>query len=223
MPPWVPEESWSGQDVFIIGGGNSLRESHFDWNLLKPERTIGVNDAYLLGPEICKVCFFSDARFWKANEKALAKFAGLVFTCYPQLYKTKIPWLWTIHRENQGLWHKSVGFNGNTGATAINLAFLFGAMRVFLLGFDMKLVAGKPHWHDNLLTKQSLNPTTYQDFVRRFRFLVRDWKLKFPDRQIINLTKDSGLPAHMIPWKDPDEFWAERVSSRLVQAGVKNG
>lgn len=46
-----------------------------------------------------------------------------------------------------GFGDRAVHLNGNSGAQAINLAMLFGAKRVLLLGFDMKLGQdGRAHW-----------------------------------------------------------------------------
>ena len=38
-------------------------------------------------------------------------------------------------------------FGGNSGFQAINLAYLMGASRIVLLGFDMGVTGGKLHWH----------------------------------------------------------------------------
>ena len=40
-----------------------------------------------------------------------------------------------------------VSWNGNSGASAINLAVHLGARRVLLLGFDMKAEGQNTHWH----------------------------------------------------------------------------
>jgi hypothetical protein len=36
---------------------------------------------------------------------------------------------------------------GNSGYQAVNLAWLFGAARIVLLGFDMGATGGRLHWH----------------------------------------------------------------------------
>ena len=53
MPIWIPQEKWKDEDVFIIGGGDSLRTFNFD--VLKDELTIGCNTAFSLGSDICKI------------------------------------------------------------------------------------------------------------------------------------------------------------------------
>jgi len=205
MPRWIPEKIWNGQDVFIIGGGSSLER--FDWNLLKNENTIGCNDAFRHGEEICKICIFGDIKWFMSFERELAHYKGIVFTNSSQLQETKVPWLWTMTRRGMGLYKDALGWNGNTGASAINLALLLGAKRIFLLGFDMHLSQGnKANWHQNRLNKPNKN--IYSKFLKGFGKLVVDLKKKFPDVQVINVTNDSSLD--LFPKIDVDKFWKER-------------
>lgn len=204
MPVWNPEETWKDQDVYIIGGGPSLRD--FDWSLLHDEYTIGCNTAFTLGEQVCKICIFGDYAWWQAFHRELESYKGTVFTSMSR--PPNVSWVWTMPRRPQGLHTDALGWNGNTGSLAINLAMLLGAKRVFLLGFDMKRIDDRPNWHDQIIRPAATKPHIYQGFVRDFRFVVRDWKAKFADRQIINVTKDSGLGPDVFPWVDPDAFWA---------------
>jgi len=211
VPRWIVERVWDQQDVLIIGGGPSIE--HLDWSLLKKENTIGCNTAFIHGSEICKVCIFGDYRWWKKYETELAEYAkkgGTVFTNNQKLLNVKIPWLWTIGREARGLHEKSLGWNGNTGASAINLAILFGAKRVFLLGYDMHTINGRSNWHKRIIDKTLVRPSVYSLFCKQFACVKKDWKSKFSDVEIFNVTDDSGLSADTIPWMSPSEFWAGR-------------
>ena len=86
MPEWKPEPIWKDQEAFIIGGGPSLRD--FDWSLLRDKNTIGCNNAFRLGPDICKICLFVDCGFIFSGRKKkregfyreLAKFPNWVVT-----------------------------------------------------------------------------------------------------------------------------------------------
>jgi len=204
MPKWTPEKKWNGQDVFIIGGGNSLEQ--FDWKLLKNENTIGCNDAFRHGIEICKICVFGDVKWFQSFESELARYKGVVFTSCQQLQRTNLPWLWFMSRRAFGLYENALGWNGNTGAAAVNLALLLGAKRIFLLGFDMHLSKdNKPNWHQNRLNKPNKN--IYSKFLKGFGKLVTDLK-KFPDVEIINVTDDSSL--NLFPKIGVIEFWKGR-------------
>ena len=211
MPRWVVERVWDQQDVLIIGGGPSIES--LDWSLLKKENTIGCNSAFIHGPEICKVCIFGDYRWWKKYEDELAAYTnkgGTVFTNNQMMLRRKIPWLWTTDREARGLHADSLGWNGNTGASAINLAILFGAKRVFLLGYDMHLINGRSNWHKRIIDKTLVRPSVYSLFCKQYAHVKKDWKSKFSDVEIWNVTDDSGLSADIIPWISPSDFWAGR-------------
>ena len=190
MPLWKPEAVWDGHDVFIIGGGDSLRT--FDWQLLKDERTIGCNTAFLLGVDICKVCIFGDPKWFKKFKIEVANYEGTLFTSHGEFRRTNLDWLWYIPRKVKGLGTDSLGWNNNTGANAINLALIMGAKRVFLLGFDMQLSkAGKANYHDRPCDKPT--KAVYKKFLKGLEKLKRDLPKVFPGREIINITDDSRL------------------------------
>ena len=215
MPRWTPEARWQNQDVFIIGGGHSLES--FDFNLLSPKDvfTIGCNDAYLRGADICNICFFGDKNWWTEHKERLEQFKGAVFTNVPQLQKDKTPWLWIMGREQRGLSHTALGWNNSTGAAAVNLALLLGAKRVFLLGFDMHLSRdGKSNWHANNINMPNKN--VYPGFIKGFVRLAKDLPIKFPGTEIINITDDSSL--NMFPKIGTEEFWSERIEQQRVSA-----
>ena len=205
MPSWTPTNEWDGLDVFIIGGGNSLES--FDWDLLRKEMTIGCNSAFLHGAEICKLCIFGDFKWFEKFSRELAKYKGVVFTNVPQLIKRRIPWLWTYPRKARGLHTDALGWNGNTGAAAVNLALLLGAKRIILLGFDMKLSKdGRPNWHNRVIQKPSAN--VYPKFVKQFEKVKSDLEKKFPGREIINVTDCSEMD--LFPKVGIKEFFDER-------------
>jgi len=211
MPRWTPEKTWDGRDCIIIGGGASLRT--FDWSKLKNENTIGCNTAFIHGPEISKLCIFGDYTWWTKFQFDLSKYAekgGIVFTNSPALLKTKLSWLWTMPRETKGLHTEALGWNGNTGALAINLALLLGVAKIYLIGFDMHLVDNKSNWHDKIMNPNLVLPSVYPKFCKEFKWVQSDWKKKFPNVEIFNITNDSGLSSDLIPWMSPRVFWESR-------------
>jgi len=212
MTAWIPKPIWQGKDVFIIGGGSSLRG--FDWSLLKKEHTIGCNQAFRLGPEVCDICIFCDKKFILKDRDPrrgfydeLAKFPNPVVTNNNQLVKYKITWLKHMPRKVRGLGTDSLGYNKNTGAAAINLALILGASTIYLLGFDMHLdTTGRPNWHDRLLDKA--NEKTYKGMIKGFDNLHKDLEIVFPGRKIFNVTNKSDL--NIFPKINFDTFWKER-------------
>jgi hypothetical protein len=197
MSLWVPQREWAGADVFIIGGGPSLRD--FDFNRLRKYRTIGCNSAFRLGSAICKICFFSDTNFWEKNLEDLTLFPAPVITNQEEVTS---PWVRKMRREEKGLHKDALGFGGNSGCGAINLALLLGATRVFLLGFDCKAEEdGRTNWHDY---QGQSSPEIYPRFLEGFAAIARDLPTVFPDTIIINLTPGSAIP--FFPSAHPNSY-----------------
>ena len=145
-PVWVPGREWEGQAAFLIGGGSSLER--FDFTLLTGLNVIGCNDAFHLGPEIVRVCVFGDAGWWHRNKWHLEKYAGRIVTNAPSLMHLRIPNVQKMKRIRDGIHnHDTLGWNYSTGALAINLAISLGAVKIYLLGYDLTNVGNKSHWH----------------------------------------------------------------------------
>jgi len=210
MPVWQIDPVWYGDDVFIIGGGHSLQKMQFDRSLLYDEHTIGCNDAYKWGEKVCKICFFGDMTWYKHHKDNLSQFSNPVFTNVTGLRKSTVPWLWSVKRYGTGLHANGIGWNGNTGAAAINLAILLGAKRIYLLGFDMQRIDDKANWHADNIRPAATTPKIYKMFISGFKRLVHDWKAKFSDVEIYNVTDCSALSSDLIPWLNPTDFWADR-------------
>lgn len=202
MPRWEPVKSWKDQEVFIVGGGDSLRS--FDWSLISEERTIGCNDAYIHGTDIC---VFGDINWFEAHERALKNYKGIVITNAPKMFHTKIPWVWTMVRESRGIHENTLAWNASTGAVAVGLAVILGAAKIYLLGFDMQLSNnGKSNWHDNLLDKP--DPEVYDKFGEGFGFVAKDLRSKYPGIEVVNVTDDSKL--NVFKKIGVKEFWEGR-------------
>lgn len=188
-----PSPIWEGEDVFVIGGGPSLKG--FDWEKLNGRKLIGCNDAaIILGAEKCPVCFFADLKWYEKNVSNLQQYVdegGFVVTHCRQLIPRRIPWLKVMEKQSYGLYKDALGFGGNSGCSAVNLALILGACRVLMLGFDCKLGASS-HWHDRTIgTPQAGH---YVRFLLGWKRLSQDLSRVFPDRQVINLTPDSAIP-----------------------------
>ena len=176
---------------------------HFCVSFFFDKFIIGCNVDYLYGSDICEIYLFGDFLWFEEHKQKLAKYKGVVFTSSPARYNTKIKWLWTMMRESTGVYDDRLGWNFNTGASAINLAALLGAKRVYLLGFDMKLTNGMNNWHRNTLSIPDAD--VFEKFISGFKFLKASMDKKYPDIEVINITDDSGL--NLYPKVGLKEFW----------------
>lgn len=194
---------WKGGDAYIIGGGASLRDFDFSW--LRARNTIGANDAFHLKHAICARAVFCDWKWWKVNKWDLelyAKDGGVAYSACTDTERFNLNWLHQFYRidsgggQSNGISDRrdSVAFNFSTGAVAVNIAYLLGVRRVFLLGFDMTRHAKymTTHWHNH--RGNNTPQDSYDRFMRGFGALAEG--LKERDVQVFNVTDGSSLMTH---------------------------
>jgi hypothetical protein len=117
--------------------------------------------------------------------------------------------LWTQSKESQekypalnrmpgvslaGLGHNQLHFGGNSGYQAVNLAYLFGATKIILLGFDMQRTNGEVHYfgeHPYHKKKTGPRPEILANWCRNFDKLAAD--LKQVGVEVINATRQTAL------------------------------
>lgn len=89
-----------------------------------------------------------------------------------------------------GLGRGVLHYGANSGYQAINLAYLMGASRIVLLGFDMQKTGGKSHWHGDHpsgLNRQS----PLKSFAKNFPALAKD--LSAAGVEVVNATRETAL------------------------------
>jgi len=186
MNLWTPPKEWEGQEAYLIGGGPSL--TGFDFSLLRGRNVIGCNDAFRLGPDIISYCIFGDPGWWQKNRHELEQWPGRLVTNAPTMLSWEVPRLHKMARERDGIHSGStLGWNYSTGAAAINLAISLGAIRIYLLGYDLSNRGNVSHWHP-------WNSKTTQEYAfRRFLngFLCVSRSLP-PGVSVINVTDGSS-------------------------------
>jgi hypothetical protein len=82
-----------------------------------------------------------------------------------------------------------IHYGSNSGFQAVNLALLFGVVRIILVGFDMRLVAGRSHFfgdHPAGLRRTS----SHQNFIRAFEVAAASLPGGI---EICNATRESAL------------------------------
>lgn len=88
----------------------------------------------------------------------------------------------------KGLGRDRLHFNSNSGAQAINLAYLLGATRIILLGYDMG-ATGNSHWFGS--HPKGLRNGNYSNYVASFNRLADD--LKREGVEVVNCTRQTAL------------------------------
>lgn len=144
-PDWLPD--WTGRTAVVVASGPSA--SSVD---LTPAYgrcgVIAVKTSWRLAPWADAV-FACDWQWWSVNE-GLPFWTGLKVTINKRASEAP----WGVRLLHAGFDHKlifddprRVGWGGNSGFGALNMAINTGAVRVVLVGFDMSIERGL-RWHE---------------------------------------------------------------------------
>lgn len=133
------------EEIFIVGGGASLR--FFEWDQLLCRRVIAVNRAYEVVPN-AEVVYFSDLRFWTWHQLQLEKHIGRKITSAARVKNRCVEHVQITGLTGLDTEPGKIRQGNNSGYGAINLAVHLGVKKIFLLGFDMNFTGGCCHWHD---------------------------------------------------------------------------
>jgi hypothetical protein len=100
---------------------------------------------------------------------------------------------WIHGKGETGLGRKWIHWGGNSGYQAINLAYLWGAARIVLLGFDMQCAPdGASHWFGDHPGNQGfLNPKKFNSWIRHLETLGRDLNDQGVD--VFNASRQTAL------------------------------
>jgi hypothetical protein len=138
-PHWEVPREWVGERCFIICGGESVKAQRDLIPHLKG-RIIAVKQSVLLRPD-ADLLWFGGEHTEKIALPLIPKFTGKYMavrgkSC-PQLPpEVRRVGRWKDHTTLSSIQTAVCGYD--TGTSAINLAYLFGASEVVLLGYDMR-------------------------------------------------------------------------------------
>lgn len=221
---WFVPTMWKDGECWIIGGGSSVPRqfgvpekviqevleqkapiSTYN-SYLEPlhiKHVIGTNIAYKFGHWI-SVLYFGDLPFYRNNMLELHNFKNLKVTDTGNLPRQNAQAL-ANHRNIRKLVRsmefglsedpKVIRWNHNAGAGAINLAVLFGARRIMLLGFDMKANGnGQTHFVNGIAGYYK--PARQMDFDRYLQVFPQiAVDAKRLGVEILNVSEDSAIEA----------------------------
>jgi len=196
---FLPPKIWEGETVYVIGGGPSLKQSPL--HLIHDRRVLGVNDAFKLGTWV-DACYFGDCKWWGWNREEFLKYPGLRMTSCQRLYHLYVVKIWKRGKP-KGVETKPgfISWNGNSGMSAINVAYHFGAKKIVLLGFDMQ--GKKDHkgvvtfnWHN--YHKSPPVPHAYKSrYLPCMHTIVED--LKALKVEIVNASEETAIDPLIVP------------------------
>lgn len=144
------EPVWSGQTVAILASGPSLRANDV-MQLRGRCRVIAIKDAASLAPW-CDIMYGGDAPWWRANDYGRAfhvKRIGLSIRDIEWEREATRNGLSVVHGRNMSGLSSDPRFlhlGYHSGFQTLNLAYLMGASKILLLGYDYCVPADKTHF-----------------------------------------------------------------------------
>ena len=145
----ITKIDFSNEPVFLVGGGPSLKL--FNWRLLDDKQVIAINRSFQKLPH-ATIVYFSDERFFNWYKDSLLEHGGHLISVAKRIDHDRVHKFKRVGRSGLSLKMGSLCTGNDSGYAAINLAVLFKAKTIYLLGYDMCFSGKRSHWHDGYPT-----------------------------------------------------------------------
>lgn len=145
---------FENETVICIASGPSVTQQQVKVVQNTGHPVIVVNNSFKLAPW-ADILFATDVLWWyKYYNEVADEFSGDLWTIdgvgdhfVKKTGKTNPPIKQVAYDRELGLGKVRVNHGGNSGYIAINLAYLMGAKKIVLIGYDHQHTDGKTHWH----------------------------------------------------------------------------
>ena len=188
MESWTPPRMWPGATVYVIGGGPSLK--NLDLDFTRNRRTIVTNNAYKLAPW-AEILFFMDHKWYQQHAGWLELFTGIkVHIADGSKNNHKLKWMQRGSKTMLSHQRNIINHGNNSGYCAVHLAYLLGAAKIILVGFDMKLVDNEQNFHND--HQRKMRDNIYEaEYIPVFDTIRQPLQKK--GVTLLNMTENSGL------------------------------
>ena len=154
------DDRFKNKTVVCLASGPSITKCQVEIVRNSECPTIAVNNTFQLAPW-CDILFAADLRWWyryfeeaSQNKSELWTIKGVGEHFYKRTKSTpRINEVDFVRHPCLGKGNV-VSHGGNSGYIAINLAYLFGANKIVLVGYDHQHTNNKTHWHGDHDKKQ---------------------------------------------------------------------
>lgn len=194
---WHVQPEWKGQTVVILAGGPSLTREQVEIVMQVGSgnldvRVIAINNAYELAPW-ADILYFCDDRWYEWHREEVQAFKGMRVTLENLKLQNEIEVRALRDYGVVGFAPRNDGVsNGrNSGYQALHLAAWLGAARVLLLGYDMRPIDGRQHWHEEHRVRTPAN--IFAGWISAFDSIASD--LTRRGVEVINCSPGSALKA----------------------------
>lgn len=192
-------------DLFVcVATGPSIIQKNIDllYQHKNDMTVICVNDAWKLRPSDNANCFIGDHLYaadppwWKIHidEIRNSGFAGEMWIPLNKNVAEKHGINYVPFESKPGLGKNGKVHSGShSGYQAINLAYLLGARRIILLGYDMNVKdKNMVHFFGNHPKGLRNTPNAYSKWIKNYKQLSEELSKEGVD--VINCNKDSAIP-----------------------------
>lgn len=219
---WRVPRAWDGDTVAVLGGGPSLTLDQVDAVRAAGWRCVVINNSYLIAPW-ADLLYFCDSRWWgwhreRAEFKAWAGWIVTMDNTNLPAIDPRIRCVRNTGRHGVDLNPHSIRNGANSGYQVINILLHLGAARAVLLGYDMRHVGPRTHWHAGHEAK--VPPGVFASLmIPEFNALPAALAKAGVTMDIINCTPGSALTA--FPVRDLQDVIDEDSSN--VDATMGHG
>jgi len=186
---------WEGKTAFLVASGPSLTEADVQkLREVKGQHPIAVtNDTYRMVP-FADVLYACDKRWWTTHHDAVlsSRFAGALWTQNAGIaHRNKINYIPSLDRPGLGT-GDAIHQGGNSGYQLINLAYLLGAKKIVLLGYDCSASPeGQHHWFGQHTAPGLSKTQPYNLWAPKFEVLARG--LQAQGVEVLNASRRTAL------------------------------
>jgi hypothetical protein len=187
---WGIPPLWHGETAFVLGGGPTLTQTMAD--AVADRHAIAINSTCLIAPR-AEILFFNDHSWFERHQEIVTNWAGLAVTTNRHSKVAAPDRLLRVEGEDRkdfpALGSKTIRRGASSGHLAVSLAIALGAVRIVLLGFDMRHVHGRSHHHDDYRNE------IHDLYSRLFAPAFQGWHYAAQQRgvSIVNATPGSAL------------------------------
>lgn len=192
---WSPEPLFRGETIFCLASGPSLTAEICE--RVRGRRAIAVNSSAVLAPW-ASILFFTDSGWYEPRRELVTTWAGMVVSM-SRTAKRELPD--KVKRvQGEGDPQALPGFSRgphviqqgrSSGHTAVSLAIALGAVRVVLLGYDMRFIGDREHCHDEYKGSARDADIYQREFVPGFAGW--DEAARAVGVEVLNATEGSAL------------------------------
>lgn len=186
--PWCAPKLWPGATAVVLATGPSMSQEVAD-SVRGKARAIAVNDAFRLAPW-ADALYAADWMWWRHYKDEALKFAGLKVSIGTDCPYGEVFALAKGGDDGFDTRPTHLRTGKNSGYQAVHLAAHFGARRILLCGFDMRVVRKRSHYfgdHPDELRNEKL----YEVFCKYFERVAPAYRHR--GIEVINCTPGSAL------------------------------